>query len=694
MKKTRNSLRLFFLLFMSQGASLFASETVAIAKKSSVSEKLQKRLLNKSILGYDIQPLFPALKKRKTETEDVVEIARYFVHHIKTGIPELDFGPFMVADTTKINDLLYCAQGYALAIENQELFSSKFSNILSYSIPVVVHEASQLESKPFISEESIPSGSCKNYSDTQKNHFNIILQLQGMGLLRRKSYLKNKEGFPTDAKLMKQFFRKPIWWANYMVRRLWYQDSEEARKDVIQYIREYLSYNCLPREDIIQIHDVFRKFLTEQKDLSEETMKEWLSCLDMPVKWPDQTYFQALMGYLFFPIPYETYYEYPSARHLKYLLAISASYDNLLAIREVADVLKIYDESYHSHSDDESMQEELEQVQKYFGEKIMARIHKYTHELSSEENLPVFYCGRLCLADGMVRMAKKYFKKGYELGNEKNGYCAYQYAQTLDVQSLEDSSVEKEKQVVLKNLLSMNPGLAKMMHASIEADRRKRISLYEKAGELGIPKGYKIAGLLCGNTEKERAYSNFALAAQHHMLSAYDKIARMLLEEAGLYESNNEKKPYREKAKEAYRFKGESGKSSGYLKLGRLYLDEQKSEEAGRYFKKARLDGLSTPCLGIKRAWEEKNIARLKGNADLEELLELITIGKIVKHEVPKIGVNGQSPEKIVKGNSTGLTHKLFSLVTEKVAEEIVESQKLKYSGDGSTNNSEKVVVN
>ena len=93
---------------------------------------------------------------------------------------------------------------------------------------------------------------------------------------------------------------------------------------------------------------------------------------------------------------------------------------------------------------------------------------------------------------------------------------------------------------------------------------------------------------------RAEAWKLYLLAAQNHIIEAYEKVAEG-------YKQKNDI----EGMKMAYMEGGKAGDASSYIKLGEFYLLNGNEEEAFSCFKKAGLRGLEK-CIEHARSAEER----------------------------------------------------------------------------------------
>ncbi len=586
------------LLFITFDGSLLASEVEA------------KRNLS---FCKPLSPPFPFIKKRKMNTskilsDDIIKISECIECIIQQILESRIIVPSDDIDITnvKISDLaaqlwgvelrqfdlvlsklLYCVQGYALALENERIFVADFTkDVRCYEVTEWLSANKDLA----FSEIGLTND---NFLRTlQKRYINTLFRLpkEFLKKLLQRNFTQN--GCNQEAISIEIFFRKPDIWAPFIITKLCFAELEEDRDTIIHYIREYISYNCLSCEALKNIRDAFDDILSKQPDVLEKILRG----LNMKIKWPHQNPKECLMSFLFFPIQYETYYEIPQGRHLKYALSISAVYSNLVAICEVSEMLACLQDSSEECLDSErEQQDDCSNVEKYFDKKTEELIQKYTKKVLMGDDPSYYFCGILCLAECETEMASVYFKKGYESYKSSERlkkaacYCLYRY--------LQNQKIDENNEELLENLRKLCPECAKMIEAGLSKNRNERITLYKEAGEGGVPIGYYFAGILCieGNDEG-RAYEYFTLAVQNHVMSAYDNLIQILLKKSK--SRPNELQAYLNKAKEAYQAKGELGNSYAFSQLGNLILNEGLHSEANKFFERARQESNSEKEIG------------------------------------------------------------------------------------------------
>ena len=644
------------------------SDGSEVATKNTPSaQKIRKQLLDIRVLDYDVQPFFTVLKKRKAGTpnqniQDVVKIIQYLVakelqhpvqeRHIAKFIGQSPGKKGCVVDATKLNKLLYLIQGYALAIEGKSFFSAKF---VAGKAGPRISEVSQWLEIHKKNSTSVLNDDGDSLSTAQKNHIDAVHRLPGEFLQKMFDDLGEKTTVLVEES-MKKIFLDPALWSEYIVARLCTAVISEDRNNIITYIREYLSYCCFTGDAITSIHTIFEKRLSI---LSEERLEKWLSDFERNVTWPEQNYFEGLMGFLFFPIQYGTKHGIDFGEQFEYSMAIAASYNSLLAIQIMADSFADYkqfnftedflledgfeDESFDYEAFDGGMDDYYPtNVEKYIrnGSKKIEWIRSYTEKLSNKENLPYYYCGLLCKKDIEAIEPSEYYKKGYEIsksgrGTKKFPFSLYEYLRDPD-----GKLNKEEKKEGMEELKKVDRGLAMMLEAKDCSSDQQYILLFEEAGNLGVPQGYNCAARLCERCGDEvRAYKNYARAVQHHIRSAYDDMAELLIR-ASKRSEKPAKKIYREKAKELYYLAGKLGSVHSYLEYKKLLFEERDYDKIFESRKKARID----------KPENNKHISGLE--LLVKDLKEMHCASNPERHRNSQAELNGQTPSKKIKSGS------------------------------------------
>ena len=376
-------------------------------------------------------------------------------------------------------------------------------------------------------------------------------------------------------------------WGSNIVQLMLKASSDEELCNLLQYAREYVSYFPWPLEEL----DLFERFLVEGREKLEGTLEQSNSA--EKCRWPHQNRFEAFMGHLFFPVQCEFLFEVQEGlqlrEHMQNLLAIAASYKNTLAQRHMVDIIGLYEEDEQEESDSYEIQSQKRKhvsspFGDYFGADAQGQFDDYTAQYENAlAGRPYYFCGLLNTMNNNYRRALACFKAGCEA---QDPWSTYRF-----VRELHD---EDERRSVKEKLALLHSGLAKFVEGeNVENHDVQRVADYEAAGKAGIAEGYRKAAILCSVSSSvlnDQAYIYYCLAAQHHILEAFDSVAEILLKD-------NQKG----EAQEAYLLQARWGELQGYVKQGVLLLQEVNYSRALDSFKKAGLAGYSQRLLCASR---------------------------------------------------------------------------------------------
>ncbi len=426
-------------------------------------------------------------------------------------------------------------------------------------------------------------------------------------------------------------------WKNKVLPKLLSIKENDAFDDYVRQLREKLSYGvvnegvpyCFVRDETLEaIKEIFDGAEAELT----KALEVWTSIKQ--VKWSCQTTFQAFMGHLFFPAQYdiglETSLLLGGRSLLQSLLAISASYKNLLACHHVGDLLKTYREMADEQAAkaprmkscldvSEETREVLASVDlDDFIKKLMKEAAESNPE---EEKEPHFYCGKLCIFYHKRDNVDLRYQLGCKMGSIP---CTFKYARRLSLRSKEQKDELRRVIAVLKDKF---PGMATFLSARLASNPLEKLALCKKAGDLGFTMGYTSAGnishLLKRNADETLGFYLKATESKR-VLAAFRNVADLALEKDNL-----------ELAKKVYKEMGDLGDKYGYAKLGNIFCDDESDEKGGeqmeKYYLKAGEGGYHQLLLSVsrtkkptlKRAREElmlQNVRKLKRIAPDEKL--------------------------------------------------------------------------
>lgn len=588
--------------------SVLGSSVVAIGNESSEGQNAAKRKFAEIY-----EPICPLLKKIKTEkeiggTDNVMDIAGYLV---KRDLSHQSVTLHKPLDPAKLQEFLYKAQGYHLAVYGEKLFSADVKQ--GKYTPMVSEVYTTFKGKKAISEEeaAVFNGDENKLSATQKQHVECIERLcSDTNSFKGLSLVENGKDDVISEEKLKKTFRNSALWPAYIVERLALASSDAELCNLIHYAREYLSYGCLKKDDIYKIHTYFK----HSREQFEGTLTSYWKSI-RHYRWPHQAQdapFEAFMSYLFFPVQFENLYQGTSGSiqqdPLQYLLAISASYGNPLALYHVAEILEMYN-PLENDDDEEDI------VEKHFSEEGIALIDRYACEESVTESVPHYYCALLCFTRIDVMSAHAHFKKGYERGEL---WSTYRHACNLVREGTEKEAIKE----ALDKLSKMNPGLARIAQEDLYNNREERIKNYIAAGELGVPEGYLSAAMLySGKGDEENALKFYLLAVRNNIVSYYSEVGEIFL-----------KKGKFEEACEVYRQKGKAGRLGGFNKLVKLLLRNKKEnkEKILKYSKKSAMGGCYMDILNVDydKGIEFEAMSEQFRENEVKELKEIVANAK------------------------------------------------------------------
>jgi uncharacterized phage-associated protein len=553
----------FLSLFLVSSPYICAMDICAVESLSQSSSEFNNEGKRERDEETEFAPLSPVLKKTKEIDEQAhphqaVQVAAYLLQ-----LDEQETRTHKFIDRLKLQKLLYYIQGYSLALYNRPMFSEK---VIRYNRGPVVWEVMtlldrgykervhrrDLETQGF--QEAVFTEDEKNLI---KNVFRLKLQKSGEDLEadshEERPYKKTDWNKEMNKALLERFFREPEPWLAWIIDRFCATTTNDDFENLMRYAREHLSYSCL---DDLSLEKIVSSF-NRSKEAIEKTLEIWSGIV--AVRWPGQTHYEAFMGYLFLPVQYELNYETVRSDVLQPLTCISASFGNALALHYTIELLDIY-----SLEEETSIEEKNE-------------VKDARSALSFCLNLgdgPLYHIGLLNMCVSKSKRANELFKKGFD--EKGNRWCGYRHA-------LLTRNRELRKQVIQK-LRAIDQVLADVAGESSIEDTAERIALHKKCAEAGFARSYITAGTLLEESDVEEAQKMYLLAARHHILSGYEKLAELVIR------SGNEQT--KQTLKKIYRAWGIAGDPLGYIKLGELFLEEDNKQEAMTCFGLAGIKGI------------------------------------------------------------------------------------------------------
>lgn len=542
---------------------------------------------------------YPVLKKRRFESKvqeqaDVMHVANYLLKKDRNQSAHTTNDSYQRISAVKLQQLLYLAQCYSLAIYGEKLFDDAIVRHKAGAINRTVNNNYQEHSE--ITDEQLDTIAlpANALNEQQKSLLDCILYLY-QSTSEAELLREVEEGSPfQEVKIenaeitelsMQNYSRQAGPWARFVVQLLIIAENNDAIMDILEFAREYVSHKCLEFTDVTTIKEIFEQ---HRKPLEELLNKSWSSAKF--VQWPEQSRYEACMGYLFFPIQYEHLFELSIDLTLRdnlvYMLAVSCFYKNMLAYPYLAKSLEMYDLDY-----DEEKETRLA-LERYFGIKTLEAVNKYTNYTASLNlPLPHRFCGFLCLTQCKDRTAQIFFLKGMAT---RDPWSTFHYG-------LEITDKEEQAQI-LENFskdTELEQGMGKYLEARYLDDESlegclRRISLYKEAGSKGVALGFRVAAQL--TNDRESAIELYKKATQSGILSAYDKIANLYMQQLVRLrkespQNSTEIHSLTEPIEEAYRAKIAAGDMDGYLQLGNLYADMNEREKAFECYRKAGIHG-------------------------------------------------------------------------------------------------------
>ncbi|MBW8309220.1 MAG: hypothetical protein K0M45_06240 [Candidatus Paracaedibacteraceae bacterium] len=296
-------------------------------------------------------------------------------------------------------------------------------------------------------------------------------------------------------------------------------------------------------------------------------------------KWPEQTWQQALCGWLFFPKELETLYDpiysIYGREHIHFKLAYAAKYNNPLAFYHLYNLLQLYTDILEPTDDQDEMVEEgtLLTVQKHFLDEFK-KLAKYT------EDSPPYIVGLFFSWQEEQEKGRDWFRKACL---NKDGRAYYQLALRAETLADRKKHFEEANQLNYKKALL---GIARMQNNAKEA-----FDKYIEAGKVGIAEGYyQTAKTVMSYPDEIISTPDEPItkvliylddAAELGMLTAYDLAAELCI-----------KKDKIDDAKKYFLKKGHKGDPRGFYELGRLLENQGEIEEAkSSYQQSERLTG-------------------------------------------------------------------------------------------------------
>jgi hypothetical protein len=348
----------------------------------------------------------------------------------------------------------------------------------------------------------------------------------------------------------------------FFLARIERASTIEELTESIDSIRVYFSYWCSSDDLDLETmkNDLIRAGI--KYDKLRETRWKY-------APWENQERgFDAFVSHLFFPMQLElSLDEIPtllcSRLKLQKMLAISAGYGNPLGHYYFNTVLKfmhqlIDENSEHDVSQDSTMP--------FLPDTISALVTRATSSTCG----PAYFTALLCRELGEHESFTANLQIAFERKQPEAGF--------LLIPTLEGTS---EKNSVFQKLETIHTGYAKLIEAQHCTDLEKKITLFEVAGSLGVPYGYRVAGDLWKvRSHSEKALNAFINAAKQGFLSGYSEAAQLFLE-------RNEF----EKSAHMYALRGKHGAEDGYCKAGDICLSSNHQEDAQAYYLLADIIG-------------------------------------------------------------------------------------------------------
>ena len=281
--------------------------------------------------------------------------------------------------------------------------------------------------------------------------------------------------------------------------------SKETIESWINSLRAYLSYgksdpNPAEMEKIAALYN-------EIFSLKDTINHHFGSLRDSVLYRPGcgQSVFDAFVSYAFFPEQLDHLFEVPVGLRLRsriqYLLCLSASHNNLLALHYAQSV-------FDERSEDEDTLE-ADQAYEYIRSKIKDIVKEKDSSALSGSS---FYSGTFWRA---------------RLEKNASLQCFTQAQKQGDMRGFYECLIEKYDAKILSQLKSKNPGLAYLVKAHFEKETSKKIKAYELSASNGIAYAYARIGELCKETNKDTALENFCRAFQNGHYSAIDDIVKL-----------------------------------------------------------------------------------------------------------------------------------------------------------------------
>ncbi len=577
----------FFLAFLLMGSPyLCAMESLSRSSSDLFKEgKRERRSSEESDQG--LVPLSPVLKKTKNEDEAQYQAAQVAVYLLKLDAQETRTHTFI--DRMKLQKLLYYIQGYSLALNKRSMFTE---NVIHYTHGPVVWEVLTLFERGYdqrVELKDLPHVEEAPFTDEEKELMATVFELKmhksGTALASdshsETPYITTDQNDIMSHDLLESHFRRLDVWLPYTIQRFCLTKTNEGFENLVRYVREYLSYSHFDSLSLSNITDCFDTY----KSKIERALNVWTNITY--IRWPGQTFYQAFMGYLFLPVQYENNYEILSSETLQYLICISASFGNKLSMHYAIELLKLY-----------SLEEESP---------LMGRpeLQKASEILSSDlglPNSPLYHTGLLCLCLGNTKQANQWFKKGFE--EQKHAWCGYRHA-------LCTRNTEAKKEII-QRLQELDPYLAQLAGESFIDDIAQRVALHLRCAQAGISGSYFTVGLLLEESNPSQAQEMYRLAALHHVLSAYEKLAQL---SSSSGESSGLKKIY-----QAW---GLAGDPTGFVKLGELFLAQGDRGSAIRCFNRGGLRGIEKR-IEFAATFEEAEEAKKKLRDYIKDMYQFV----------------------------------------------------------------------
>jgi len=462
-------------------------------------------------------------------------------------------------DPLKLHKLLYYAHGYALAFYGKPLFTNdsitrwEKGPALPKLYPFFAGQKDPITPADVVSSK-LSECDTSLLAPEQRNVLTVISHAKsawsGSALVSathtEEPFLQVKKDEVMSNDSLQKFFRSVQEWVKYAVQQLLLIKTVDERVSFLTYMRTYISTNLF-EDDILELHETLRSNpqLIENCELWGSGMSATRYC-----KWPTQNdEFDGFMGHLFFPIQLELGFETSeylcALPRIQDMLAHSAQHGHCLSQYFLLKAIAEYTASITPESTSDDTQSDAADVR-------LPQSLTEQFELActnDDQPRPFFFTSLLCLELSKFSLQHAFLRKA---ADQNEAIALYMY--------LGAGCPAHERDHYLAKLRSIHEGYAHLLEADTDRSLTldAQIALYKKVGESGLPIGFvNAAALFERQQKKEDAYTYYLKAAREHILSAYNKAARLIMEDDCVH---------------LFVEKGRRGDPEGYCQAGQIIL--------------------------------------------------------------------------------------------------------------------------